>query len=75
MEGPPRALLEQGLDFASHARFIELLDHATRERLHGRAATRKHVRSFQDKINIPRHEIVHLVMHRSGDLAVLAPVI
>ena len=47
-------------------------DHATSERLQGLPAIRKHVSAFQDKINIPRHEIINPVMHRSGDLAALA---
>jgi ketosteroid isomerase-like protein len=54
---------------ADHATYF---DHATPARLEGQRAVVAHVRNFEGKFSIPRYEIVDPVVHRSGDLAVLA---
>jgi ketosteroid isomerase-like protein len=53
---------------AEHATYF---DHVTRERLQGRAAIASHVRAFEGKIDIPRHDIVNAALHHHGDIAVL----
>lgn len=47
-------------------------DHATTARLQGKAAVEAHVRAFEGRIDIPRHEIVNPALHRDRELAVLA---
>jgi hypothetical protein len=51
---------------------VTYFDHVTPGLLQGTEAVRKHVSAFQGKFTIPRYEIVHPVIHHSGDLAVLA---